>query len=199
MKFYDKIILMKKRIFFAIPLKTSLQKELASFQYQWLKAPIRWVKQKNLHITLLFIGQASDEEIGKMSEVIHEIAQHHKPFSLELNKIQLQPNASQPNLLWARAEDNSAFSHLYKDLEHTLREEKLYFPNTASPRKQIPHITLGRIQKWQWKQIEIEERPEIDQSFSLKIPVNEIALFESKLHRQGPEHFILETAKLNSR
>ena len=133
-----------------------------------------------------------------MSEVIHEVAQHHGPFSLKFDKIQLQPNASQPTLLWVRGETSPPFSHLCNDLENTLKEERLYFSNATSARKQIPHITLGRIQKWQWKQIEIEERPEIEQPFTLKVPVNEIALVESKLHRQGPEYFILETAQLYS-
>ena len=190
---------MDKRIFFAIQISAPMKEKLASFQYQWLKLPIHWVAPVNLHITLLFVGQAKTEGVGKMSEIIHDIAQAHNPFTLEFNQIKLKPDIYRPNLLWVEGKENQYFSQLSQNIEDVLREEKLYFSNISRAKKQIPHITLGRIRKWQWRQIEPEERPGINESLTLKIPVNEIALVESKLHRQGPEYFILETARLNSR
>lgn len=187
---------MEKRIFFAIPLSSKIQKEISDLRYQWLGLPIRWVIPKNLHITLLFIGPTKIEELGRMSNIIHDIAQDHGPFTLRFSEIALQPNIRQPNLLWLEGEDNKAFSALCQDLETTLRKENLYFQNFSKKRKIIPHITLGRIRKWQWQKLDPEERVDISESLSLKIPVNEISLVESKLHRQGPEYIILETAQL---
>lgn len=187
---------MNQKVFFAIQINPQIRAQLASFRYKWLKLPIRWVTSVNLHITLLFIGQAKIEDIGRLSETIHDIARVHNSFILEFNKIKLQPDADRPNLLWVEGEKNKDFSRLNRDIEDVLKAERLYFSSTPRSKEQIPHITLGRVRKWQWQQIDPEERPDINEPLSLKIPVNEITLVESKMRRQGPEYFILETASL---
>jgi 2'-5' RNA ligase len=186
-----------KRIFLAIPLSQSFKNQIYNWQSQWPKFPIRWAAKGNLHVTLLFLGQKRLEEVARISELIYEIAQVNSSFFLLFKKVQFQPNINQPTTLWLRGEENLTFSKLVKDLENILREEKLYFPAGSIARKQIPHITLGRINRFQWRQLELEERPEVEKEIFLKIPVKEIALFESKLHRQGPEYITLEKASLS--
>ena len=63
-------------------------------------------------------------------------------------------------------------------------------------KKFSPHITLGRVKKMEWRQIEPEDRQDIEQNLNLKFPVNSIEIMESKLKRNGPEYNILESVKL---
>jgi len=56
-----------------------------------------------------------------------------------------------------------------------------------------PHITLGRIKTWQFRQIEPEERPEINEDIDLTFEVKSIEIMESQLKKGGPEYTVLES------
>ena len=59
-----------------------------------------------------------------------------------------------------------------------------------------PHITLGRIKTWQLRQIDPEERPEINEDIDLTFEVKSIEIMESRLKRGGVEYTILESVPL---
>jgi 2'-5' RNA ligase len=61
-----------------------------------------------------------------------------------------------------------------------------------------PHITLGRIRVWEFRQIEPEERPDIEKEISLSFQVNSIEVMESQLKRGGSEYTILKSCPLKS-
>ena len=101
------------------------------------------------------------------------MASKHKPFSIVINKICYgPPDKTPPRMIWAIGEKNLEFNI-------------------------VPHITLGRIKTWQWKQIEPEERPEVNEDINLTFEVNSIEVMESVLGRGGPKYTILESFPLN--
>ncbi|PIP23993.1 MAG: RNA 2',3'-cyclic phosphodiesterase [Candidatus Nealsonbacteria bacterium CG_4_10_14_0_2_um_filter_38_17] len=59
-----------------------------------------------------------------------------------------------------------------------------------------PHITLGRIKEWEFRKIEPEERPDINEEIHLTFPVESIELMESKPERGGPSYTVLNSSKL---
>ena len=59
-----------------------------------------------------------------------------------------------------------------------------------------PHITLGRIKTWEWKNIEPEERPEVKEDIDLNFQVDSIEVMESQLKKSGAEYAILESFQL---
>jgi len=61
-----------------------------------------------------------------------------------------------------------------------------------------PHITLGRIKTWEFRRMEPEERPEINEDINLNFEVNSIEIMESQLKRNGPDYTILESCPLRS-
>jgi len=61
-----------------------------------------------------------------------------------------------------------------------------------------PHITLARINAWLWRQIEPEERPEIEKDIFLNFPIKSIEIMESKLKKGGPVYTILESYLLSN-
>ena len=62
----------------------------------------------------------------------------------------------------------------------------------------VPHITLARINEWQWKSIEPEERPEVTEDIDLAFTVESIEVMESILRRGGPKYEILESCHLKN-
>ena len=68
----------------------------------------------------------------------------------------------------------------------------------SESRPYTSHLTLGRIKTWEFKQIEPEERPEINEDINLSFEVNSIEVMESQLKRTGPRYTILESCPLKS-
>ncbi len=169
---------MQSRIFIAINLPEKIKKELSSFQAKWPELPCRWTKKENLHITLEFLGCITDEELIELCQKTKEMASGKKVFSIHLNKICYGPPSRldkvenrPPRMVWVMGE--------------RIKEFNL-----------TPHITLGRIKIWQFRQIEPEERPEINEDIDLSFEVNSIEVMESELKKGGSKYIILETCNL---
>ena len=84
-------------------------------------------------------------------------------------------------------------SNLKNDLENALSGSVRY---QKENRPFSPHLTLGRIREWEFRQIDPEERPEVETDISLSFEVNSIEVMESQLKRGGPDYTVLESAPL---
>ena len=207
---------MRHRIFIAINFPQEIKKKLAEFQSQWPELPIRWTKPENLHITLAFLGYLADEELVEVLRITKEVAQRHQSFSINLYKILYGPPKMPysetksltgrrdkianrpPRMIWVEGEKSKDLANLQIDLEKSLTSSgKIKFE--PEERSFTCHITLGRIKTWEFRQIELEERPQVDEDISLSCDVNSIEVMESQLKRAGPEYTILETCSLGSR
>lgn len=187
--------MMKHRIFIAINLPEKIKKELSSFQEKYLEMPIRWTKKENLHITLIFLGYFSDEELLEISNTTREVAKNHHSFLINLNKIHYGPPGKKPpRMVWASGEKSQEATLLKNNLEESLFKSVRFL---SEKRELSLHITLGRIKAWEWKLIEPEERPEIERELNLSFEVNSIEIMESQLKKGGAEYTILESVDLN--
>ncbi len=186
----------RRRIFIAINLPEEIRKKLAECQGKWPELPVRWTKPKNIHITLVFLGYLSDEELVEICKVAKEVALKHTPFDVNLTKICYGPTDKQPpRMIWAIGERSPEFTSLRDDLEKSLMSsEGVRF--SSEKRAFSPHITLGRMRVWEFQRIEPEERPEVDEEINLNFQVESIEVMESRLKRNGAEYTILETIPL---
>lgn len=185
---------MGHRVFIAINLPADIKRELASYQSKWLELPCRWTKPDNLHITLEFLGQISDQELLEICEIAKKTASKHDSFEIKLNKILYgPPKKMPPRMVWAEGEVSKELGALEQDLKKSLVGSTEY--NTEN-RGFLPHITLGRIKTWEFKAIEPEERPEISEDINLNFEVNSIEVMESQLKRDGAKYSILESYPL---
>ncbi len=184
----------RHRIFIAINLPQEVKKYLAGFEKKWPDLPAKWTSNENLHITLLFLGDLNDQELGQVCMTVKEIAKNHNSFNINLNKIAYGPEGKiPPRYIWAGGENSEEASLLKKDLENALFEiikfkiDKNIFNS---------HITLARIKEWEWRAIEPEERPEINEHIDLIFTVESIEVMESELKRGGPQYTIVESSQL---
>ncbi len=188
---------MRHRIFIAINLPGDVKKRLSDCQKNWPELPCRWTKRENLHITLIFLGYLSDEELVDIIKTTQEVASRNLPFSINLNKIIYGPPKKPPRMVWVEGEKSQELANLQKALENAfMPSESSPKEDTGEARPYSPHITLGRIKTWEFRQVEPEERPEISEEISLIFPVESIEIMESQLKRTGPEYTILESCSL---
>ena len=178
-----------KRIFIAINLPENTKDELLRFQNAMSDLPVKWVEKDNLHITMSFIGNANDNQIIKISEIVKKVADKHNAFCVNLIQINYGPkNVFPPRMIWATIGDSNELREINKNLEKALATQN---NNIFSP-----HITLGRINQWQYKRIDPEERQEIDQDINLTFTVKKIAIMQSKFSPKGAKYNILRNFNL---
>lgn len=180
---------MRHRVFIAISLPENTKKKLAGFESKWPDLPCRWTKTENLHITLVFLGSVSEEELLNTIKTAQAVASKHDTFFLNLRKIIYGPKERSPRMVWAEGEISEELGILQKDLEAAME-----MPSENRP--YAPHITLGRLKQWEFQKINPEERPEIKEEINLNFEVNSIEVMESELKRGGPEYTILESIPL---
>lgn len=163
---------MRHRIFIAINLPEGIKNQLILFQSKWPELPCRWTKKESLHVTLEFLGYLADEELMELCQKTKEMASVKKSFDVHLNKICYgPPDKKPPRMVWVVGKKMKEFNL-------------------------TPHITLGRIKTWQFRQIEPEERPEVNEDIDLNFEVKSIEIMESQLKREGPEYTVLESVPL---
>lgn len=182
--------MMVHRIFIAINLPEEIKKELLGFQEKWLELPTHWAEPENLHITLVFYGNASDKELEEIKNKTKEIGSKHKPFTLKLSRIMYGPSKSQARMIWAAGDTTKELSALQNNLATAL--------NRLEKREFSLHLTLARFKEWEFRRMSPEERPEINEDIALTIPVNSIEIMESKLKRGGAEYTIVQSIPLLS-
>ena len=176
-----------RRIFIAIPLQDTVTDRLSQVQKEYPELPAKWVKPENLHITLAFLGNRSDEEIGEICSTIKEIAQNHSPFTLIFKNIVYGPPEKTPRMIWATGNTTTEFTLLVKEIQQALLESKTTI---------TLHITLARINQWELQKISEEEQLNVSKEINIKVPVESIVVMESRLKRGGAEYTILQEATL---
>lgn len=184
----------RHRVFIAINLPNDIKKYLAGFEKKWQDVPAKWTATENLHITLIFLGEVTDQELGDICMAVKEVAKNYHTFNVALNKIGYGPvDKIPPRYIWVGGRGSKELSALKKDLENALAEVVHIAPDNKSFH---PHITLARIGAWQWRAINPEERPEVNEMIDVSFTVESIEVMESELKRGGPQYTIVDSHQL---
>jgi len=186
---------MKRRVFLSISLPEKAKNRLADYREKYDYLPVRWTKKDSLHLTLVFIGYADDNQVLEICQVLRQAAKSVEPFTLSFRKVILGPGAKSPRMIWLEGEKNKELANLKNIVEDSLLE--------ASPgliRKDVktfnPHITLARLKETAQKNLEGFEWEKIQEPLEFKLPVQTIELMESDLRSDGAEYVVLESFEL---
>lgn len=193
----------KHRIFIAINLPTSIKRRLLELRQKWPGLPVRWTSPENLHLTLVFIGYVSDDQLAEICRITKEVAGKYPPFELKFNRVIYGPSSlktdkgqpdSQTRMLWLEGEKSEILTRLKDDLENTLLESQRSGFYRKENRQFKPHLTLARM-KDEWRNYTL--KPTINLEFRETVFVETIEVMESELLPGGAQYTILETCNLN--
>lgn len=191
----------KKRIFIAINLPEQIKKKLFEWELkleqeyglgEFRGRNINWVIKNNLHITLIFIGYATDEETYEIAKTIKETAKNHQSFFINLESIILGPTGKPSRMFWVEGEKNQELAELQNDLENALSVGNSYQKEIRAFKS---HITLARFKSSKVAK-KIKEQGIVNKKINYQVPVDSIELMQSVLSRFGPEYIILESVEL---
>lgn len=181
----------KTRTFIAIEVAPEVQARAADLVE--LLAPhtrnIRWVHEGTLHFTLSFLGDITDQDIVDVCTRVATVADHTEAFGLQAAGAGAFPSIERPRTLWIGAgAGRDALCQLQADLESAL--DDLGF--RGERRRYVPHITIGKTTRTARAAAELTPLLEELSGFDAGImPVTEITVFASELHREGPEYHVL--------
>lgn len=179
---------MKSKIFISINIPEKVKKRLEMATQKWKEFPVKWTKEANLHITLVFLGFVDEDMIPGICQKVSKTSQKKELFDLEFEEIGLFPSESAPRMVALIGKASEELKNLVNSIEEEL--EISYAPKKSFR----PHITLGRIRKHKWEDMDIV--PEIKEKFSVDIAVRSIDIMASNFGEGGSEYFLIESCPL---
>lgn len=79
-----KKLVKKRRLFLAIPLDEKTLAIIKEFKDKYSEHEnIKWVKQKNLHITMLFLENVEDQKLPMLFEIVDRVLQKQTVLELK--------------------------------------------------------------------------------------------------------------------
>lgn len=176
------------RTFVAIELSNDVVIESIKNQQNKLDLKAKPVAVKNLHFTLQFLGEVSEEIVEKISSELKKI--EFPNFDLTLKGIGAFPNLKNPRVIWVGTDKvgGDCLVELSKKVGSVLE------PFGLIPDKPFkPHITIFRIKK---REESIRRKLEGRKGIGFGIQkVSSIKLKKSQLTPEGPIYFDLVEVK----
>lgn len=192
------------RAFLAVPLSPAgllaveeIQQCLQEFD---AFSDFRWVPPANIHLTLRFLGEISEEEAGPVAAALEAACRQARACSFELNRLGVFPRLKTPNVLWAGPDETpSALSSLAEDLDDALEAAGF----AREKRAFRAHLTLARHRRGKKSPRElgraIEEAEKKCLASRPALSLTEAVLLKSELRPGGAVHTILRKAGLPGR
>ena len=178
-----------KRIFWGISVDKILTSKLIEFRHEFAQyqsqAPVnKWVKAKNYHLTLLFIGSISENKIPSICRKAEKLFSETSDFKLQPKFITTFPHRKS-RMIWLEFIRSEPFEKLVIELSNLVFK-------TQPSNQIIPHITLTR-----FKHDSLTDRSwPIDPS--LKLLCKKINLYESVLTPEGPIYTVIQSFDLKN-
>lgn len=177
------------RCFVAINLGDFLKKEIGSViaglnSGNW---DVRWVPADNLHITIKFLGEISEDLAEKFKGKLSEVSGRHRPFEIIFCGVGVFPDRKRPRVVWIDLRYPIEMNKLHEDVEHSLISIGL----KSEIRKFSPHLTIGRVRSFQGMDSLLAALEGLkDRDFG-NIEVGRIFLMKSDLKPAGAQYSVM--------
>ena len=165
-----------------------------------LSRVVAWVPPQNLHLTLRFLGDQTDERLADVVPALEEAASGVPAFTLSLKGIGAFPGLDHPRTLWVGVSDGvQDVQRLQARVAEAL--ERRGVPIEA--RAWQAHVTIGRItdeKRWRGEGMP-ELRSAVMRGATVPLgsmPVASIALTRSDLYASGARYTGIAAVPLSS-
>lgn len=144
---------------------------------------VRWVKVDNIHLTIVFMGDVQERQIGPIQDIVKDVCLGYGPFTIAIRGIGLFGSKGNPRVLWIGLDGEIDRMAYFKD---NLQEGLRPFGIKVEKRRFRPHLTLGRFRKGGRAGIYLDDL--LSKYHDLTSPdciVEELVLFKSDLKPSG--------------
>ncbi len=179
---------MEIRSFLAFELPPEIRETLSvvSDDGRTLPLNVRWSRVVNIHLTVVFMGNVREDQIGLIGEVAGRICHGHAPFRIQVKGAGLFGSRRNPRVLWVGLGGETDRMSGFRDV---LQKNLAPFGIKEEKRPFRPHLTLGRFRKGAKTDPSLEDL--LLKYQDLNGPgclLRELALFKSDLRPGGAEY-----------
>jgi len=125
------------RLFVAIDLPDETREACRSFRREKLDGA-KWVAVEQIHLTLRFIGESSEEQALALRSALQGI--HARSFPLRVRGLGCFPGPKRPRVLWLGLEVSQPLLNLQASIENMVQSVG-FLPE---PKSFSPHLSLAR-------------------------------------------------------
>ncbi|MFO8052937.1 MAG: RNA 2',3'-cyclic phosphodiesterase [Candidatus Omnitrophota bacterium] len=181
------------RTFIALNLTDEIKAKIKEVTDKLEDLPIKakWVNNKNLHITLKFLGDINQEQLDIIKKIIADISCQYNSFELHLKSFGFFPNPKKPRVFFISFSSDKILEALVEVLRKRLNQIGF-----KKDKKFRSHITLARIKSLK----NINQLTEKINQLKVegKFKVDKISLFKSTLTQKDPIYQEIFKANLKS-
>lgn len=183
------------RTFVCIEIDDELRRKMSqvSARLSVAGADVKWVAERNIHLTLKFLGGVEETAIPEVCAAVGKVAGEYEGFDVKIAGLGTFPPGGNPRVIWCGLEEPSgALEKIYYALDEALAP----YAEKEEHRKFSPHITLGRVGTPRRRE---EMQRLIDENRALEIgaqPVERVTVMMSELTPKGPFYTPLGVAPL---
>ena len=189
------------RAFIAVELSTgvqlSLQDVCSHLGSQLKQLPVRLVPVKNIHLTLIFLGDVSVNNLEALKNMLTAEAANYHPFEIGVGQMGVFPSFRKPRVIWIGVQ---APSELFS-LQHRVEAETTRLGYPPEDRGFTPHLTVGRVSR-NASPGEVREIGEILETQKIEalgiMKVESVNLYRSDLQPSGALYTRIISAGLNA-
>ena len=104
---------------------------------------VRWESQTKFHITVKFLGDTTEKQLGQLQALLDAAADTFSPFEITLLSVGCFPSVHSPKIVWigSSPEENPDLVRCFGAVENACAE--VGFKKDDRPFH--PHVTLGRV------------------------------------------------------
>lgn len=181
------------RTFISIELPERVKKEIFK-EFEKIKTSGfvsgNFVKKENLHLTLKFLGNTSEEEIEKIKNKLSELK--FSNFELATDGVGFFPSEKYVKVLWV-----GFISNQLKFIKDIIEEKLFEIGINKETRDFNSHVTVARIKNVK-DRVKFLEKVRGTKIKKMKFEVDRISLVKSELTRKGPVYKILHEFKFTN-
>ena len=186
------------RAFIAIELPESIKDGLSQIQshLKYAGADVKWVDRNNMHLTLKFLGETSDERIIRVKKTLDRLGELSGSFEISLKNAGAFPKIESPGVLWVGLDKGAKDS---TELAGRIDEELSKTGFDKESRPFTAHLTIGRVRSAKNRKALAEKLSAVSIQPSAKDQlVTSVVLFQSTLTPNGAIYTKLHEARLKS-
>jgi len=174
------------RLFYAVAADEEVKAAAAAAVARLRRAPgdYRWVDPRDMHVTLRFLGETSEEKLPEVEALMRRAAASSAPFDVVYGGVGAFDSLDDARVIWIGLDEG---------LEPMLRLSELLALD--EPRPFAPHLTLGRRRR-EPVPSEFLAALRAEPAFALRRPVDRLSLYASKPAPFGHAYEILLEAPL---
>src|SRR6266704_284562 len=187
------------RLFVAIrvpdAIKNSLQKVQTELQGVVPEGSVRWTLRDQIHLTLRFFGNATNEDLDELKKVMQNACEGIAVFRLQAYGLGVFPEKRFPRVIWAAVRDDQ---NQLGASQQKICAATAQFGEKPDDTPFSGHLTLGRVKEIRSHDPDALRRfvaGEATRPYG-EWPVDEVELLRSELGSAGAKHSVIATYSL---